>query len=530
MNYLDKLIIAAVTENEKLVPSRCTAVYLKNHGFINYLEKRFFDYTCEQWHKEAIYRLFNNIETAPKCKICGKPVKFTNNSYPTYCCAKCRNNDPEVIEKNKEGVSKSLIKKYKEDGESIKSKRNASLKEKYGKNVTSPFGIKEIQNKIVNTLQEKYGVSNIFQLKKYHQNTKQIFRQKSIDLWKERGLEIEYTDHNTIIIHNGCSIHGDIELDIKTFNNRTKKERINVSEICPICNPLNYFSGSEAIIKKVLDEMNVNYITNDRKIIKPLELDFYLPDYKLAIEFNGIFFHRDDSGKPKNYHKNKSELCEKQGIQLIHIWENDWINNKDLIISMLRNKLGKSDNIIYGRQCQVYEISSKESSKFLKENHLQGNVNAKYRYGLFYNNELVSVMTFGNIRKALGAKKNSKCCELYRYCTKCNYRIIGGASKLFKFAINKLKNDGFSEIISYAKRDWSNGNLYKKLGFNFEGYTAPGYFWANKFGLTFNRFKFRKSEIANTDEEKKMTEVEIMKSRGYYRCYDSGNLKFKYEL
>ena len=197
---------------------------------------------------------------------------------------------------------------------------------------------------------------------------------------------------------------------------------------------------------------------------------------------------------------------------------------------MLKNKLGKSKNIIYARQCKVYEITNKESSAFLKENHLQGNVNSKYRYGLFYNDELVSVMTFGNIRKPLGAKPDKNYCELYRYCAKQDYRIIGGASKLFKYAVSVLKKEHYSYIISYAKRDWSNGNLYKQLGFTFEGYTVPGYFWTNKFGVTFNRFKFRKSEIAKTEEEKQMTEEEIMTSRGYYRCYDSGNLKFKYAI
>lgn len=530
---MDKQILDYTTNGTgKLIPARCSVNILEKHGYLNYLKTRYSDNTSDKlWLRETLYRLLNNIETPPVCKTCGNPVTFTNNSYPAFCCPKCRNNDPEVLAKNKEGVSKALKQKYKESGDEIKEKRKNTLSERYGETTScSPFAVKEIQEKVKSTIQERYGVENVLQLKKYHEKSIDTLRQKSVELWKSRGLDIEYTDHCSIIIHNGCSVHGDIELDINTFNNRTKEERIHISEVCPICNPLNYFSGKEVIIKKLLDELGVNYVTNDRKIIKPLELDFYLLDYKLAIEFNGIFFHRDDSGKPKDYHKNKSELCEQQGIKLIHIWENDWINNKDLIISMLKNKLGKSEHIIYGRQCKVYKITSKESSAFLKENHLQGNVNAKYRYGLFYNDELVSVMTFGNVRKALGANKNDNCCELYRYCTKQNYRVIGGAGKLFNFAIDELKNEGFTHIISYAKRDWSNGELYKKLGFSFEGYTVPGYFWANKFGLTYNRFKFRKSEIAKTEEEKKMTEVQIMKSRGYYRCYDSGNLKFRYTI
>ena len=139
-------------------------------------------------------------------------------------------------------------------------------------------------------------------------------------------------------------------------------------------------------------------------------------------------------------------------------------------------------------------------------------------------------MTFGNLRKALGAKKNEKVCELYRFCNKIDVSVQGGASKLFDYAKKVLSLDGFEKIITYAKRDWSNGNLYKNLGFEFDGYTVPGYFWTNTRGQRLSRFACRKSEIAKTDEEKNMTEVEIMHSRGFFRCYDSGNLKFHYYI
>ena len=223
----------------KLIPARCSVNILEKHGYLEYLKTRYSDNTSEKlWLRETLYRLLNNIDTPPVCKTCGNPVVFTNNSYPTFCCPKCRNNDPEVLAKNKESVSKALKQKYQEDGDSIKEKRKNTLSERYGdSDSSSPFAIKDVQDKAKATIQERYGVDNILKLEENHKKSVSTLRQKSVDLWKSRGLDIEYTNRNTIIIHNGCQVHGDIELGISTFNNRTNKNRRYTSIICPICNP-----------------------------------------------------------------------------------------------------------------------------------------------------------------------------------------------------------------------------------------------------------------------------------------------------
>ena len=517
-------------ETHKFMSGRCAKSILQKRGWYDYLINRYTDNSIGSII-EILYRIKNNLDEIPKCKICGSPLKFTNGTYPNYCSAKCRNNDPEVLAKNKEGVSNSLKKAYAEKGDSIKAKRAKTFETKYGiSNGCSPFGYKEVQDKAKATITEHFGVDNVMKLAKYHTNTKDTFRNLSVQLWKTRGLDIEYTDHDTVIIKNGCKIHGDIELDIRAFNNRTKLDRMEVSEICPICNPLYYNSGKEIMMMKFFDELGIKYIVNDRKIIKPLELDFYFEDYNLAIEINGVYFHGEYSTKPKDYHLHKTELCAEKGIQLIHIWEDDLMNHKDLVLSMLKNRFGKNERKIGARECIIKEVSSNDANKFLNDNHLQGAINSKYRFGLYHNNELVSLMTFGNLRRSLGAKADGKTCELYRFCNKQGLSIQGGASKLFKYAVSVLKEQGFEKILTYAKRDWSTGEIYKTLGFTFEGYTVPGYFWTNTHGQRYNRFSCRKSEIAKTEEEKQMTEIEIMHNRGYFRCYDSGNLKFYYNL
>lgn len=519
---LDNEILSYVTNNSnKLVPSRCSRNIIQKHNWIEYLEQRYDDFTSDEKLKESLYRLINKIQKAPRC-YCGNTIIFKNNSYSKFCSPKCRNNDLGVLKLNKEHVSQSLIETYKLRGNDIKQTRKNTLQQKYNATTSSPFSAKCIYDKSKIAINEKYGVNNIFQLDKCRNKIKEKQRENSIKLWKSRGLDIEYTDYNTIIIKNCCKIHGDVELDINTFNNRTKLERISVSDICIKCNPLNYNSGPEIIIKKFLDEFCINYEMNTRKIIKPLELDFYLPDFKLAIEFNGLYYH---CNKPKNYHLNKTIACNKIGIQLIHIWENDWMNNKDLVISMLKNRLLINQNKIYGRNCIIKEIDSKTSRDFINKNHLQGNVNSSFRFGLFYNNELVEVMTFGKSRRVLGTNENLNTYELYRLCSKQGYYVIGGASKLFKFACNILKNNGVKNIITYAKRDWSIGNVYYKLGFEFIWYTAPGYFWANSKGIVLSRYKTQHHKLHEC-----CSETEYMNKLGYFKCYDSGNLKFNYKI
>ena len=163
-----------------------------------------------------------------------------------------------------------------------------------------------------------------------------------------------------------------------------------------------YLSNNSYCEKEVIEFVKSIYngviINNNRKIIAPYELDIYLPEKKLAIEFDGLFWHNDKSGKDKNYHLDKTEKCEKQGIQLIHIFEDEWIEKQIIVKSIIKSKIGIYDKKIYARKCQIKEIAIKDKNDFLRMNHLQGEDHSQIKLGLFYENELVSVMTFGKPR------------------------------------------------------------------------------------------------------------------------------------
>ncbi|MEG1363494.1 MAG: hypothetical protein RSC92_03565 [Clostridia bacterium] len=342
---------------------------------------------------------------------------------------------------------------------------------------------------------------------------------------KDRGYELEYVGDD-YLVKKGCDIHGDIIIPQSVFNNRTKIDRIG--KLCLICNPLNSNSSIEIFVKDILDEYNISYQMNTRKILNSKkELDFYIEDKNIAIECNGVYWHSEAKGENKLYHINKTQECEDLGISLIHLWEDEIKEKPEIIKSMLLNKLELTTHKIYARKCDIREISANDYTSFLNTHHIQGAMNSKVKLGLFNNDELCAVMGLGSLRISLGQKSKENVYELHRYAVKQNTNIIGGASKLFKYFI---RNYEYEEIISYARRDYSKGNLYDKLGFTFVRNTEPNYFWVIN-SKRENRFKYRKSELPKIfkDIDLSKTEVEIMHEQGYYRIWDCGNKKYIYK-
>ena len=340
---------------------------------------------------------------------------------------------------------------------------------------------------------------------------------KSVITKSTNLINNKYSDYNIIqkignkyLIY--CSIcKKNFEIDTQNFRNRIKYNTI----LCTNCNIIGSYtnSGFELELKQFINLYN-NGLYGDRNIIKPYELDIYLPDLKLAIEFNGVYWH-NELYKDKNYHLNKTELCSKQGIQLIHIYEDDWLYKQEIVKSMILNKLGKTVNKIFALKCEIKEMTdNKLIRQFLETNHIQGFVGSKIKIGLFYDNELVSLMIFN--------KKSISEYELLRFCNKLNTNVVGGASKLFNYFIN---NYNPTEITTSDDRGFSQVNLYETLGFKFVGKTKPNYYYVID-GIRQNRFNYRKNILIKQGFDLNKTEHEIMLERKIYRIYDSGNFKY----
>ncbi|QPX63445.1 putative homing endonuclease [Campylobacter phage F352] len=277
--------------------------------------------------------------------------------------------------------------------------------------------------------------------------------------------------------------------------------------LCPICYP------STSSFEKEMSKILSNYINNDYSILGDKELDFYLPEHNLAIECNGDYWHSESNGKDKNYHLDKTERCNEKGIQLLHIFEHSWIEKKNIWTSIINNKLGKSKKIM-ARKCVIKEVPKTEEKEFLNENHLQGFTGSTVCYGLYYKDKLVCLMSFGKPRFT-----DKYDWELIRLCTKIGLNIIGGASKLLKHF--HKHNPG--SLISYSDRLYSDGSVYKQLGFEFSHFSKPGYFYF-KNGIKYSRQQFMKHMLKDKLEEfnPNLTESENMKVNGYHKVWDCG--------
>jgi hypothetical protein len=235
----------------------------------------------------------------------------------------------------------------------------------------------------------------------------------------------------------------------------------------------------------------------------------------------------------EKYVKDNNELyrlktSRDNGSMSIHIFEDEWLYRRNIVESRVKNYLGLSDYNIYARKCEIRSVSKEDSRVFLEYNHIQGSINGKYNIGLYYNNELVSIMTFGNLRKNLGSSSQNNTFELLRFCNKLNTNVVGGASKLFKYFIQTYQPD---KIVSYCDLRWSCGKLYEILGFNLSHISRPNYFYIDKTNKRReNRFKYRKDVLVKQGFNESKSEHEIMLSRGIYRIYDCGCNVYEYQV
>lgn len=292
---------------------------------------------------------------------------------------------------------------------------------------------------------------------------------------------------------------------------------------CPYCT--KNVSSQEKEIKDYINSLGFDVRTSDRKILTDAkELDLIIPSKNIAIEFDGLYWHCEDKKPDKRFHLNKTIECNEKGIRLIHIFEDEWINHEDIVKSRLKAILGVETNKVFARKCEVREIDSKTCKGFLDNNHLQGKISSSVRYGLYYKDELVSVMTFCKPRKNLGQEGGEGEYELLRFCNKLNTVVVGGANKLFQHFV-KEKNP--NSVISYADRRWNTGQVYENMGFEFTHFSDPDYSYVIGTQRC-NKYNFKKELLVKQGFDPNKSEHEIMLERGIYRIYDCGCLCYKW--
>ena len=290
---------------------------------------------------------------------------------------------------------------------------------------------------------------------------------------------------------------------------------------CPKCYA-NKSKPEDELKTFVQNLVNGAVLSNDRHELKGSEIDIYLPDYRIGIELNGLFWH-NELHKDDNYHVNKLNNALDNGISLYQFYEDEWLYKKNIVKSIISNALNKNVNKYYARKCVIKKVDYKDAVNFFNTNHLQGYCNSKYRYGLYYNNELVSMMMFSKTRINTNNQRHEY--EMTRFCNKLNATVIGGASKLFKYFIEHIHPQS---IVSYADRRYSKGKLYNMLGFSCYNISKPSYFYViNKQRV--NRFVLRKDILVKKYNcPLNMTEHEFCYKNKWYRIYDCGCLCYEW--
>ena len=444
---------------------------------------------------------------------------------------------------------------YSFQAESVKSQIKQTSLARYG--VENPGCSQKAIDKMTKTFQTRYGndittVGDTLKIKEIRDKKTQTNLNKyGCDIASKSDIVKQHCRDNAFKKY-GCSSYQTYvayklllnnEYDIPLFSLSEFEQNIRKNELqfkckkcgnvfssihrdgahkkCPNCFPTSIYAGHSISELDVLDfvkqTVQCQIIHSDRHILKPYEIDIYIPDKKIGIEYDGLFYHQFGN-KPMDYHAYKTNKCEQQGIQLIHIFESDWELKPNIVKSRLKSIFGIYDNVTYARKCVICEITDhKLSMDFQIENHLQGYAKSSIDIGLFYEGQLVSLMTFGKTRFS---KKYEY--ELIRFCNRLNWQVIGGASRLLKYFERKFQP---KSLVSYADRRWSIGTMYEKLGFTLDHISPPNYWYFKQGFQLHSRIEFQKHKLKKIldvfDENK--TEIENMVDNGYKLIYDSGN-------
>lgn len=494
------------------------------------------------------------------CEFCKSNETILNKdgkSMSRFCSKKCRSSYTCAVRKQ------TNIEKYGVDNpfksKEIQAKRDATCLKKYGvaKVSDSPEEMAKIKKKQIETCRSKYGVDFAQQ----HHTIKEKMKQS----WSKYEGSHPFSDpvcrnkrENALLEKFGVKhpiLSPDIALKcrsgyVNTMANRRKEKIESYPELNDVkwleekinelgCVGVAALLGvSTSIVRERVNTLNIKLPNKRRSIFEKqisafietnysgeiilnskelgTEIDILLPELKLAIECNGTYWHSELNGRYRDFHINKTKICNSNGYKLIHVWDYDWIRNTDIIKSRIKSYL-KTNKTIGARKCVVKEVPPKVAQEFLFKNHIQGSCQSAIRLGLYYNQELVSLMTFGKSRY------NKKIeFELLRYVNMIDHSIVGGASKLFKYFVKKFQANS---VISYSDKSFNTGMLYQTLGFKWLHTSPPAYHYTKNYSFIESRIKFQKHKLKKLfeDFDSNLSEWENMQRNGYDRIWDCGN-------
>lgn len=422
---------------------------------------------------------------------------YSNPSKNPEVIKKIQNKRKSKIEQIKLKTKTTWNNKSKQELDNITITRQKTNLDKYGVKHTSQLN--EVKSKI------SLGLHN-YHINKHSGDNKDIFNiLRNKEALKEAIIKIPYIERNIPNCSNILNTSPSNLCFWLRYHNLYDDITFN-----------KYRSSYELEILNFIKTIYTNNIITNYKFHNKYELDIFIPNKNIGIEFNGMYYHQTRF-KGNNYHQDKSLYFKDNNIFILHIYEWEWtdLSMQQKIKDRIKQLLCSNKTVIYARNCEVKIIDASIANEFMDNYHLQNKLNSSINIGLYHNNDLTQVMCFSK------ARFNNEGIELTRSCILPNYKIIGGSEKLFKYFINKYKP---KTVISFCNIDKFTGNVYERLGMKLLNITPPNYWYVNcnTYDIK-SRYQCRKDIISKNDTR---TEEEIMNSMNYFKLEDAGNYKY----
>lgn len=441
------------------------------------------EHNCQRYCKKDHFR---------PCPVCGKPVKVEY----AYAELKCCSQECTTLLRKQTCMSKYGVSVASQAIEVREKLRNASLDsadhrretciERWG--VDNPAKNKDVRNKIAKTVRSKACQDKI---------------------------------KHTNMIKYGCEHIMQCELGLSKYSETIQhKYGVPYYVMTDDCRA----SGKHIIstinkkFSEFLSQNNVSYVQEKR--VGNYSYDFYLLNMNILVEINPTYTHNTignhwGPGLDPNYHRDKTQFAVDNGYRCINVWDWDNWNNILMLIS--------DKNRVYARKCKLSYIDAVTAKQFESVNHIQGPVNMqKVCIGLYHEDELVQVMTFGKPRY----NKNFEW-ELLRLCSKSDTLVVGGAERLWS---EFLRTYHPTSIISYCDLSKFSGNVYHRLGMTLDTIIEPNKIWSKGSKMITHNLLLSKGydQLFGTSYGKGTSNEELMLLNGWFPVYDCGQARYKY--
>lgn len=516
------------------------------------LDQRFKSGPYERY-AENLWLWLNSMDERPGCQICSKTLRYIDRTagYGKYCSTKCAANSPDVKRQHRAANDA----RSPDDTHEMVARRQATMVQRYGK----PHALQvdafrsraaerysqrdrsEISDKRSATIRSRYGVSNMWELPEFRQSiidtnmsrygapwflqSPEVINQRSRARAREFYDSLSARVPDCTPLFSFDEYHGvshQYQWQCKRCDTIFSDHIDNGSDpMCTTCFPEGRRSsaGERQLVEFIKTHLGItNLRQNVTDIIPPKELDIWIPDHNLAIEYNGLYWHSELKIPDRSYHQQKLRACADVGVRLIQIFSDEWESRRDIVESRLRHVLGRSDRICGARQCHIMPISRSDYEAYMDKHHMQGTCITAVRLGAFHDGDLVAAMGFGQHRAIFKSRSGW---ELLRFATSGN--IPGIASRMFKHFIKHHDPDA---VISYCDLRWGTGTTYLNMGMTRQSTTQPGYWYTKDGSKRLHRFNLSKQKLIAKGFDPNLTESEITKSLGYYRIWDAGHAKF----